>query len=63
MFDTLKQFSLEGKTAVITGGSTGLGLAITRCFVGAGAKVVVLSYESEEQGHAALAEFGGKAVY
>lgn len=63
MFDTGKYFSLEGQTAVITGGSTGLGLAITRCMVGAGAKVVVLSFESGEQGQKALEEFGGKAVF
>lgn len=56
-------FSLAGQTAVVTGGSTGLGLAITRCMVDAGATVVVLSMEPEEQGKAALAEFGGKAVY
>jgi NAD(P)-dependent dehydrogenase (short-subunit alcohol dehydrogenase family) len=63
MFGTLKQFSLEGKTAVITGGSTGLGLAITRCFTGAGAKVVVLSIEDEVRGQKTLAEFDGKAVF
>lgn len=63
MFDTLKQFSLEGKTAVITGGSTGLGLAITRCFIGAGAKVAVISMESEEKGKSALEEFGDNAAY
>lgn len=63
MFTTEKLFSLAGQTAVVTGGSTGLGLAITRCMVGAGAKVVVLSIESPEQGVQALAEFEGKAVY
>ena len=50
MFDTGSYFSLEGQTAIVTGGTTGLGLAITRCMVGAGAKVAVLSYESREQG-------------
>lgn len=63
MFDTGKYFSLEGQTAVVTGGSTGLGLAITRCMVGAGAKVVVLSFEREKQGQEALEEFGEKAVF
>ena len=57
-FDIKKFYSLEGQTAVVTGGSTGLGLAITRCFVSAGAKVVVLSFEPEEQANEALAEFG-----
>ena len=63
MFDTGSYFSLEGQTAIVTGGTTGLGLAITRCMVGAGAKVAVLSYESREQGREALKEFGGKAVF
>lgn len=63
MFDTSSYFSLKGRTAIVTGGSTGLGLAITRCMVGAGAKVVVLSFESEEQGKEALAEFGDRAVF
>lgn len=34
MFDTGSYFSLEGQTAIVTGGTTGLGLAITRCMVG-----------------------------
>lgn len=63
MFDTGSYFSLEGQTAIVTGGTTGLGLAITRCMVGAGAKVAVLSYESREQGREALKEFGEKAVF
>ena len=37
MFDTGSYFSLEGQTAIVTGGTTGLGLAITRCMVGAAA--------------------------
>ncbi len=56
-------YSLKGQTAVVTGGSTGLGLAITRCLVSAGAKVVVLSYESKEQAAEALREFGSSAVF
>lgn len=63
MFTTEQLFSLKGQTAVVTGGSTGLGLAITRCLVGAGAKVVVLSIENQEQGDQALSEFDGKAVF
>lgn len=63
MFRIDKFFSLEGQTAIVTGGSTGLGLAITRCMTGAGAKVIVLSFESEEQGREALKEFGEKAVF
>lgn len=36
-------FSLQGRRALITGGGTGLGLAMTRCFVEAGASVVSAS--------------------
>lgn len=63
MFSTSEYFSLKGQTAIVTGGSTGLGLAITRCMVGAGAKVAVLSMESQEQGEEALREFGNQAVF
>lgn len=62
-FSMDKYYSLEGQTAVVTGGSTGLGLAITRCLISAGAKVAVLSMETPEQAAEALAEFGDKAVY
>ena len=41
-FSMAKYYSLEGQTAVVTGGSTGLGLAITRCLISSGAKVAVL---------------------
>lgn len=37
----LEKFSLENKCALVTGGGTGIGLAITRAFVSAGAKVVI----------------------
>lgn len=56
-------YSLEGQTAIVTGGSTGLGLAITRCLISAGAKVIVLSFEEQEQAAEALAEFGEQAIF
>ncbi|MGA3007431.1 MAG: SDR family NAD(P)-dependent oxidoreductase, partial [Opitutaceae bacterium] len=34
-------FSLTGKSAIVTGGSSGIGLAIARCFSDAGASVLV----------------------
>ena len=34
-------FSLEGRTAVVTGGSRGIGFAIARAFIDAGARVIV----------------------
>lgn len=59
MIDINSYFSLKGQTAVVTGGATGLGLAITRCLVGAGAKVIVLSTKN----HNTLEEFGGHTVF
>ena len=62
-FSIKNYYDLTGQTAVVTGGSTGLGLAITRCLVSAGAKVVVLSFESPEQAEGALGEFGDRTVF
>ena len=39
----LTPFSLEGKRGIVTGGSSGLGLAISRLLARAGAEVIVLS--------------------
>lgn len=60
-FNIKNWYDLTGRTAVVTGGATGLGLAITRCLISAGAKVIVLS--SNPKNAEALAEFGGKAVF
>ena len=38
-----KFFDLKGKTALITGGGTGLGLIITQALVKSGAKVIIVS--------------------
>ena len=34
-------FSLEGHTAIVTGGSRGIGLAIARAYIAAGARVII----------------------
>lgn len=40
-------FSIEGKTAVVTGGSRGIGLMIARGFVSAGARVYISSRKAD----------------
>jgi len=45
-------FDLTGQTALITGGGTGLGLGMAKCFVAAGAKVVLVGRRQEELGAA-----------
>lgn len=62
-FNMKTWYDLSGRTAVVTGGSTGLGLAVTRCLISAGAKVVVLSYETSAQAAEAMSEFGERAVF
>lgn len=58
----LKQFSLEGEIALITGGGSGLGLGIARCFVKAGAKVVIVGRRADVLARAA-AELGQPASF
>jgi gluconate 5-dehydrogenase len=48
---------LQGKTAVITGGSRGIGLAIARALLDAGAKVMITG-RSQDSIDTALAELG-----
>ncbi|MBB3973637.1 SDR family NAD(P)-dependent oxidoreductase [Hansschlegelia beijingensis] len=52
--------SLEGKIAVVTGGSTGIGLGIAKRFVSEGATVVITGRRQAEL-DAAVAEIGPKA--
>lgn len=41
MMDTLSLFNLKGKTALITGSGSGIGLAIAEGLAGAGAKIIL----------------------
>lgn len=57
---------LEGKIAVVTGGTQGLGEAIARLFVARGAKGIVICGRNAEKGDAVandLAKAGAKAAY
>lgn len=55
-------FSLEGETALITGGGTGLGFGIATCMAAAGARVVLAGRREEELAKAAAA-IGVSASY
>lgn len=59
--DVLAGVDLSGKTAIVTGGYSGLGLETVRALVGVGAKVYVPARRPEVAAEA-LAEFGDKAV-
>ena len=54
--------SLEGKVALITGGSRGIGAATVRMFRQAGAKVVFSYRAAEEKANQLVAECGGDTV-
>ena len=53
-------FSLRGHRALVTGGGSGLGLGIARCFIAAGAEVVITG-RSAERLDSAVAELGPHA--
>ncbi|HEX3358316.1 MAG TPA: glucose 1-dehydrogenase [Tepidisphaeraceae bacterium] len=58
----MKSFSLEGETALITGGGSGLGLGIAECFVEAGARVVLVGRRADVLKKAA-AKLGDRAAF
>jgi gluconate 5-dehydrogenase len=55
-------FNLDGETALITGGGSGLGLGIARCMARAGARVVLVG-RREEMLKTAAAEVGPLASF
>ena len=63
MADYLNNFSLEGKVALITGASYGIGFAIAKAMAGAGATIVFNDIKQElvDKGLAAYKEEGIEA--
>lgn len=59
--DITKSFSLEGKTALVTGGAYGIGFAIAEAFSKAGAKIA-FNCRSQEHLDAALHAFAKKGI-
>ena len=53
---------IEGKTAIITGGASGLGEACARRLAGAGSNVLILDL-NDERGQALAAQLGSQAAY
>ena len=56
--------SLKGKTALITGGSDGIGFAVARAFAGKGADLVIVGRDREklDQKAEALSRYGGRVL-
>ncbi|MDR0405782.1 MAG: 2-dehydro-3-deoxy-D-gluconate 5-dehydrogenase KduD [Clostridiales bacterium] len=58
----LDKFKLNGKVAIVTGSSTGLGQGISVAYAQAGAKVVGVDYVESPDTEAKIKEFGGEFV-
>lgn len=61
---TASIFSLEGKTALVTGGATGIGYMITHALVSAGARVYIASrkFAACQQAAESLADLPGSCI-
>jgi NAD(P)-dependent dehydrogenase (short-subunit alcohol dehydrogenase family) len=55
---TIEKFRLDGKLALITGGTRGIGLAITHSFGGAGARLVITSSSPVPEAERSLRDAG-----
>ena len=59
----MNRFSIEGKTAIVTGANSGIGLAITQGFINAGAKVITTTRSSDMSEELAAALTSGASAY
>ncbi len=62
-FDIRKWYDLTDQVAIVTGGASGLGLAITRCLVSAGARVVAIGTRPPEAAAQTLSSLGEAVEY
>ena len=60
--DLEKLFSLDGRTALITGGSRGIGKMIVEGYLAAGCKRIYISARKQQQISATVEEFGNRVV-
>ncbi|WP_067797610.1 SDR family NAD(P)-dependent oxidoreductase [Actinomadura formosensis] len=58
----MSSLGLQGKSAIVTGGASGIGGAITKLFVARGARVVVVDLQ-QEAGEALARELGDAVVF
>ena len=59
--NVMKQFSLEGKVALVTGGAYGIGFSIAEALTGAGAKIA-FNCRSQSNRDKALADYRAKGI-
>ncbi|MFH1080114.1 MAG: glucose 1-dehydrogenase [Pseudomonadota bacterium] len=64
MNEIYQMFNLEGKTAIVTGASKGLGFGISECFARAGVDLVLVNRSSHEGANAKkrLSQYGRKVI-
>ena len=55
-------FNLKGRTALVTGGSRGIGAMIVEGYLAAGAERIYISARKVDQIEAAVEQFGDKVV-